>query len=219
MKEDLDRSDTPMATKIDVAPKGEDGVGAAPATVVVSGNYKVAAISAFVAAVASILGTCFVISYGDNDCGDVTQALSLPQPILPGIRSGSNKAKLVFAQDIDWPPYAYLGVPPESDFDVAGFGHDVAFGMGDYCGLDVTVVQTGWSECWNAGAIGAGLQRGEFHACMTYTHTAGQRNRFVEFSNGILKANKPAGLLVMLNDDGTPKVDGTATSKASRWWT
>jgi len=132
----------------------------------------------------------------------------LPQPILPGIQSGTSKAKLVFAQDIDWPPYAYLGVPPESDYDVAGFGHDVAFGMGEYCDIDVTIVQTSWAECWNAGAIGTGLQRGEFHACMTFTHTAGQRNRFAEFSHGILQANKPAGLLVMLNEDGTPRVDG-----------
>jgi len=41
---------------------------------------------------------------------------------------------------------------------------------------------------------------------MTYTHTAGERNRFLEFSNGILRANKPAGLLTRLDSNGNPVV-------------
>ena len=40
---------------------------------------------------------------------------------------------------------------------------------------------------------------------MTYTHTAGVRNRFVDFSNGILKMNKPAGLITRLVN-GKPHV-------------
>ena len=38
---------------------------------------------------------------------------------------------------------------------------------------------------WPAGTAG----------CMTYTHTYGARNRFMEFSRPILKDNKPAGIL------------------------
>ena len=32
----------------------------------------------------------------------------------------------------------------------------------------------------------------------------------MEFTESVLDANKPAGLLVLLNDDGTPKVGGKA---------
>jgi len=52
---------------------------------------------------------------------------------------------------------------------------------------------------------------GWYHACITYTHTAGSRNRFIEFSWGVLKANKPAGLMVMLKPDGTPKISPDST--------
>lgn len=41
---------------------------------------------------------------------------------------------------------------------------------------------------------------------MSYTHTAGERNRFLEFTNGILNVNKAAGLLVRLNSDGSPAI-------------
>lgn len=54
------------------------------------------------------------------------------------------------------------------------------------CDFEVVVVQTDWANCWDAGKIGRALMDGHFHACMTYTHTAGLRNRFVEFSNSIL---------------------------------
>ena len=42
---------------------------------------------------------------------------------------------------------------------------------------------------------------------MSYTHTAGERNRFLDFSNGILQSNKPAGILVRLVN-GLPEIDG-----------
>mmetsp|Transcript_9222 Transcript_9222/g.16612 ORF Transcript_9222/g.16612 Transcript_9222/m.16612 type:complete len:387 (+) Transcript_9222:68-1228(+) len=131
------------------------------------------------------------------------------QPPLAGISPGTERPKLIFAQDIDWPPYAYLGVPPESDYQVAGFGHDMALAMGESCGWDVTVVQADWEECWNAGRIGPSLLNGVYHACMTYTHTAGERNRFLEFSHAILMENKPGGILTRLVD-GVPVVDGSS---------
>ena len=61
------------------------------------------------------------------------------------------------------------------------------------------------------GSVGTGLLDGHYHGCMTYTHAQGVRNRFLEFTEAVLDANKPAGLLVLLNADGTPKVDGKSS--------
>jgi hypothetical protein len=127
-------------------------------------------------------------------------------PPLPGIYQG-DKPKLILAQDINYPPYAYLQVPPEGDYTVGGFGNDIAKGLESVCDIEVVTVESRWSDCWSEGAIGQGLLNGHAHSCMTYTHTAGERNRFVEFSNGILQLNKPAGLLVKLAN-GKPTIDG-----------
>ena len=54
--------------------------------------------------------------------------------------------------------------------------------------------------------IGEGLDLGKYHGCMTYTHTAGVRGRFVEFTDAILQANKPAGLLTRLDENRVPWV-------------
>jgi hypothetical protein len=43
---------------------------------------------------------------------------------------------------------------------------------------------------------------------MTYTHTQGIRNKYADFSHGILNVNKAAGLMVLLDERGQPKVDG-----------
>jgi len=128
------------------------------------------------------------------------------EPTLPGVRGGTARPKIILAQDVDWPPYAYIGVPPESDYDVAGFGHDVAQGLESVCDIDVVTSQTGWSDCWTAGKIGEGLKNGHYHGCMTYTHTAGARPRMLEFSEAILKDNKPAGILTRLDASGNPVV-------------
>lgn len=145
----------------------------------------------------------------DDNSGVLAASGWLPkEPPVSGVMPGTARPKLILAQDIDWPPYAYLGVPPESDYGIAGFGHDIAHGLGALCDIDVTTVQTDWENCWNAGKIGAGLLNGHYHACMTYTHTKGERNRFMEFSWGILKANKPAGLLTRLDSNGQPVING-----------
>jgi len=127
------------------------------------------------------------------------------EPILPGVMPGASKPNIILAADIDWPPYAYLGVPPESDYDTAGIGHDIAKGLTSVCDIDVTVVQTGWGDCWSSGVIGTGLKDGHYHGCMTYTHTAGARPRMMEFTNAFLSDNKPAGILTRLVN-GVPVV-------------
>ena len=53
------------------------------------------------------------------------------------------------------------------------------------------------------------MMRGNFHGCMTYTHTYGVRPRMLDFSNGILQNNKPAGMLVRLDENGEPEIKGT----------
>ena len=47
-------------------------------------------------------------------------------------------------------------------------------GLSSVCpDLEVTTVQTKWSDCWSQGHIGGGLLGAHYHACMTYTHTTG----------------------------------------------
>lgn len=132
------------------------------------------------------------------------------EPLLPGVMPGTSRPHIILAQDVDWPPYAYLGIPPESNFETAGIGHDVAKGLSSVCDIDVSVVQTSWGKCWASGEIGEGLLNGYYHGCMTYTHTAGQRPRYMEFSNAFLKDNKPAGLLTRLDASGNPVVSPTS---------
>lgn len=149
-----------------------------------------------------------------SQCGssDAAAAYSPVEPPLSGVIPGRERPKLLLAQDVDWPPYAFIGMPPDSEFTVAGFGNDFAKGMAPGCGVDVVTMQTDWSKCWDNGKLGVGLETGYYHGCMTYTHTVGVRNRFAEFSHGILKENKPAGLLTRLVN-GQPLVDGRSNLK------
>jgi len=138
--------------------------------------------------------------------GDVSE------PPIPGMMPGT----ISLAVDTDYPPYAYVAVPPEGDFDVAGFGHDVAHGLMEVCNITISTRQADWAECWDGSRglntygqgpkTGVGIEQGYFHGCMTYTHTTGIRNRFLEFTDGILQANKPAGLLTRLDANGVPHV-------------
>jgi len=136
-----------------------------------------------------------------------TDVYKVQEPALAGVMPGKSRPKIVLAQDVDWPPYAYVAVPPEGDYDVAGFGHDVAKGLETVCDIDIVTRQSDWADCWGDNKIGSGLDNGLFHGCMTYTHTAGTRGRYLDFSYGILSANKPAGILSRLGSDGKPILD------------
>lgn len=115
--------------------------------------------------------------------------------------------------DIDYPPYAYLREPPygsSADIEeVVGVGPDMIKAMGAYCGFDVTVTQAHWADCWGSNEIGQGLREGWYHGCMTYTHAAGVRNRYLEFSDSWAIRNKPSGLIVKLNG-GVPALNGNS---------
>ena len=128
------------------------------------------------------------------------------EPPIPGVMPGVDRPKIILAQDIDYPPFAELG-PANEDFPVSGFGVGFAMGLEEVCDIDMVVVQTDWANCWTGETIGAGLAAGEFHGCPTYTHAAGVRNRYLEFSNPILDDNRSAGILTRLVD-GRPIVNG-----------
>jgi len=130
------------------------------------------------------------------------------EPPINGMMGGTERPKIVLAQDIDYPPYATLG-DADDDFPLDGFGASVAYGLESVCNIDIVLTQIDWSDCWGSNEIGAGLMAGEVHGCMTYTHTAGVRNRYLEFSSPILNMNKPAGILTRL-DNGVPAVDGSS---------
>lgn len=133
----------------------------------------------------------------------------VPESPLSGVfPAPDGRLKLIMAQDMTFPPHAHMTTPPESDFHLSGVGYDMIHGMGDLCNWDVTVVQTPWANCWEPGAIGSSLLNGVYNGCMTYTHTVGERNRFVEFSHAVLKANKPAGIITRLDENGAPVIDG-----------
>ena len=128
-------------------------------------------------------------------------------PPLPGIAPGADRPKVILAQDVNYPPYAQLG-PVSEDSPLSGFGADFARALPEVCDLDVVLTQTQWLRCWDTDRIGEGLATGEYHGCMTYTHTAGVRNRYLEFSNAILDDNKSAGILTRLDADGNPVING-----------
>lgn len=181
-----------------------------------SPSFSPLLITTCVAATAAFAGTVVLLvkefekdkPYGIEGIQHVNSyTAAIHEPPIPGVMPGATRPKIVLAQDVDWPPYAYVAVPPEGDYDVAGFGHDVAKGLESVCDIDVVTRQTAWTDCWANDAIGDKLDEGVFHGCMTYTHTAGTRGRYLDFSNGILSANKPAGILTRIGSDGKPIID------------
>eukprot|EP00241_Pyramimonas_parkeae_P005889 CAMPEP_0114243542 /NCGR_PEP_ID=MMETSP0058-20121206/10846_1 /TAXON_ID=36894 /ORGANISM="Pyramimonas parkeae, CCMP726" /LENGTH=396 /DNA_ID=CAMNT_0001356391 /DNA_START=69 /DNA_END=1259 /DNA_ORIENTATION=- len=141
----------------------------------------------------------------DANGGSTGGFLSLLEPYLPGIMAGKTRPKLILSTEPNWPPYAFIN--PQTGNN-EGMATDLAKGMAKLCNFDVVITQTKWTECWVDQAAGQGLLNGDYHACMTYTHSKGARDRQMDFSHALLKNNQPAGLLVRLNDDGTPEIDG-----------
>jgi len=129
------------------------------------------------------------------------------EPAVAGVMPGLTKPRIILAQDTDWPPYAYMALPPEGDLVLAGLGHDVAMGVAKMCNLDITMTEAKWSECWSSGRIGTSLLSGYYSGCSTYTHTHGQRNRQMEFTHPILGDKIPAGILTRLVN-GVPVING-----------
>jgi ABC-type amino acid transport substrate-binding protein len=89
----------------------------------------------------------------------------------PTTTDASTPTVYTFAQDVDYPPYAYKD---ETTGELRGFGKDFADGMTALCpNITINVVQASWTDCWNgsSASIGQGLNNGTYDACMTYTHT------------------------------------------------
>jgi len=154
----------------------------------------------------SMCGTAATVLWGLIGDAALASKRTWLEPPIPGMMPGRDRPKLILAQDINYPPYAYLG-EADTDFGLTGIGHDFAHELTEVCDIDVVTVQTRWSDCWDGDQIGRSLSAGEYHACMTFTHLRGARKRFLEFSDPILNLNKPAGLLTRL-DNGVPVVNG-----------
>merc|ERR1719401_2462087 len=120
----------------------------------------------------SMCGTAVIVLWGLIGDAPLASKRTWLEPPIPGMMPGRDRPKLILAQDIDYPPYAYLG-DADTDFDVIGIGHDFAHGLKEVCDIDVVTVQTPWSECWEGEQIGRALSAGEFHGCMTFTHLRG----------------------------------------------
>lgn len=129
------------------------------------------------------------------------------EPSLPAMVHKTDRPRLIFAQDINYPPYAILKAPPVGLWTLGGFAKEVADGVAKVCNWDMSYVETNWNKCWDNGYAGDGMLKGSFHGCMSFTHTNGKRNRMLDFSHSILKNNKPGGLLARLKD-GKPEFSG-----------
>ena len=169
---------------------------------------------------AALFGWQFALNHDSSYSSGLLPTLNGPNPEIPGILpSSTGRMKLIMGADIDYPPYAYLPPPPYGDKSqsetVQGVGPDMINAMAEHCGFDVEVVQAHWSDCWGTGEIGQGLLKGWYHGCMTYTHAAGQRNRFMEFTNSWAMLNKPSGLITKLVN-GKPKLNGMDTLNGKR---
>jgi len=129
---------------------------------------------------------------------------------LPGdVWQDGSKPKLIVAAFPDFPPYVTwnnsLGQPDK----LTGFGYDFLLEACDVCDLDCEIVIDKWSNCWTATDLpGTGLQAGYYHGCATYTNQY-QRQWSLEFSDGILQKNKPAGILSRLVN-GVPTIPPTS---------
>lgn len=108
------------------------------------------------------------------------------------------------------------------DYELSGMVVDVIDGMSALCGLDIIPVQTNWADCWHSHEIGRGLENGHYHGCMSYTHTKGVRNRYLEFTHAIIEKGA-AGILTRLDNEGVPIVtsmsdlDGVKIVDISGW--
>merc|ERR1712157_334597 len=90
-------------------------------------------------------------------------------------------------------------------------GVDFASGLKEVCPkVKIAITETRWDDCWSSNEIGEKLSGGHYHGCMTYTHAAGVRNRFLEFSSPIVQDDRAAGLIVPLKNNGKPTIDGNS---------
>lgn len=108
----------------------------------------------------------------------------------------------------DYSPYTFFNA---SSGQWEGFGVEFARGMTAMCPeVEIEIVGVPWNDCWltSDDGIGRGLDNGSLHACITYTHTRGERNDHADFGYSILENNKRAGLLARLEGGGPEGVDG-----------
>jgi hypothetical protein len=153
--------------------------------------------------------------------------------LVPGVALGGAKPKVVLGIDTNYPPYAQL-----DGLHLGGYGIEFVNLMNSMCDLHITVTQVSWSECnydlppsyttaggyaflaeagskTNGGTVaktmpGSGIQQGEVHGCMTYTHLFGARERIFEFTHAWTEAASKASGLITRLVDGKPVISPTS---------
>lgn len=75
----------------------------------------------------------------------------LNEPLLPGVLPSKNRPKIILGQGTDYPPYAFIGKPPSSNYQLEGFSKDFAMGMAKEANMDIHISQTSWLDCWVDG--------------------------------------------------------------------
>jgi hypothetical protein len=153
-------------------------------------------------------------SFNDTDSEDEKPAASCPagmlQPPVAGIMPGTNgRANIILAVGSGEPPFTELGSANDG-FPLAGFVVNVGLALKDACNntIDIQFSQAPSGTCFTSFGIGDRLVEGAIHGCANYLKTPGKRDRQAEFTLPIADNRLPSGLLVKLDEDGNPMLNG-----------
>jgi len=78
----------------------------------------------------------------------------LNEPMIPGVLPSKSRPKIILGQGTDYPPYAFIGKPPSSNYQLEGFSKDFAMGMAKVADIDIHIAQTSWLSCGFEGQLG-----------------------------------------------------------------
>ena len=75
---------------------------------------------------------------------------------IPGFMPGTDKPRLLLAQDIDYPPYAQAIPPPVGNYELGGFAIDFAKGVAELFPdeIELEFQETRWKNCFTDSLIG-----------------------------------------------------------------
>jgi hypothetical protein len=160
--------------------------------------------------------------YQSNACCDATAdkvvdkgVSGLTDPPVPGVMAKN----IVLGMAPDYPPYTtFTATTPK---ELGGFSKEFADLMLPTCGMRVSMILDSWDQCWTskpsniyfAGVteyVGKSIMEGKVHGCTAYTHTKGERELSLEFSQSYLSEKKTAGILTRLVS-GAPVVSPALT--------
>jgi len=134
-------------------------------------------------------------------------------PPVPGVLQGvGQEARVVLGVMPNYPPYAmWTETNPK---DLGGYVVELGALFEPTCGIAVEFTLVPWSGCWGDKPdslasldideyVGPDIWDGRVHGCSSYTHTRGERELSLEFTDSILGKLKTAGILTRL-EEGKP---------------